>query len=81
MSEFARILSITKAKKTGGHNCYIGICPCHNDTKPSLSIKFLPDRENPLVYCFAGCSFSQLRDYFQSIGLWRESKGKKYVFR
>jgi hypothetical protein len=43
-------------------------CPCHNDTKPSLSVKVTPEGM-VLAHCFAGCEFEKIRAVF---GLPRE---------
>lgn len=41
-----------------GENQYMAKCPCHNDLKASLAIA---EKDNKiLMYCFAGCSNSQI---------------------
>lgn len=39
-------------------NSYIGVCPAHDDEKPSLSISSY--REKILLNCFAGCAFNEV---------------------
>ena len=43
---------------------YLALCPAHEDSKPSLSIKRLDDRV--LVHCFAGCPSC---DVVEAVGL------------
>lgn len=35
-------------------------CPCHKDDRASLNIRVAEDTGKVLLYCFAGCSFSDL---------------------
>lgn len=32
-------------------------CPAHDDSSPSLSVKFLEGSDRVLIYCHAGCEF------------------------
>ncbi len=53
-----RILSsIKEVKKHGDKN--MGLCPAHNDTRPSLSIAEGHDGR-VLLYCHAGCKFDEI---------------------
>ena len=58
----------------GGRRCgkgYIMRCVSHDDKSPSLSIT---DSDNGvLVYCHAGCAFSEISSQLRSMGLWPES--------
>ena len=38
-----------------GSGEFVGCCPSHDDSSPSLTIKELPDGRI-LIHCFAGCS-------------------------
>lgn len=51
------ILRTTKAKSQGS-NQYIGLCPAHGDTNPSLSIKF--DGKNVIFKCHAGYEYKDI---------------------
>jgi len=65
MSKIDNIVSrLEKVKKTGSDQ-YVAICPSHNDKRPSLSIKALPDGKI-LLHCFAECSID---DVLGSLGL------------
>jgi hypothetical protein len=48
-------------------NQFIGVCPVHQGR--SLSVK-LRENQNPLIYCFAGCDFEEVREELISEGLW-----------
>jgi hypothetical protein len=45
------ILSHLQKVKRVGDGRYIALCPCHNDTKPSLNITIKPDGLT-LIHCF-----------------------------
>lgn len=77
-----RIINITNAKKVGEGPDYVGHCPCHDDQSPSLSIKFVSGRDNPLIHCFAGCLFIDLVQRFEELGCWsRLEGGRRHAFR
>lgn len=54
---------LNKVKKSG--NGYTALCPCHDDTKNSLSVSQGEDG-HILISCFTGCSFN---DIIKSMGL------------
>lgn len=74
------LLRITEAKHIGDHQ-YIGLCPCHDDRERSLSIKYLHNKKNPLIYCFAGCEFNDLVVTLKKLGCWNGGKERKNAFR
>lgn len=47
-----------KAKQTGS-GTWIACCPAHDDKRPSLTLRELPDGML-LVHCFAGCSLESI---------------------
>lgn len=49
-------------------------CPCHEDRKPSLSITDGPDGE-PVINCFAGCDWRDVKDTLRQRGLLSERAG------
>lgn len=51
-SEVAAVLDARKI----GDGKWLGRCPAHQDTTPSLSVRAAADRT--LLYCFAGCTAS-----------------------
>ena len=53
---------LEKGRKLGS-NQWMALCPCHGDTKPSLSIRWGRNGDT-LVHCFGHCTWPQLRDYF-----------------
>ena len=55
---------LEKVKRTGKES-YIACCPSHNDKRPSLSLRDLPDGRI-LIHCFAGCDSNSI---LSSIGL------------
>ena len=51
--------------KSAGQNKWIASCPCgqnhkHGDKNQSLSVAYDPQREKLLVYCFTGCTVSEI---------------------
>jgi putative DNA primase/helicase len=55
-----------------GYRCgneYLAHCPVHKDSKPSLSLRDLPDGR-VLVHCFGGCSQDEVIGALASMGLW-----------
>ena len=72
MSNFEKIIELTDAKPSG--NGYVGLCPCHDDKTPSLSISPNPGGLNPLIHCFAGCSQENLIDHFKENEAWTFKK-------
>jgi hypothetical protein len=51
----------------GGRNG-VCICPAHDDTNPSLSIKDTGD-DDVIVHCFSGCDFRDVKDELRNRGL------------
>ena len=49
-------------------NRYMACCPAHDDHNPSFAITQTP--ENILLYCFAGCSQSEVISALQRLDLW-----------
>jgi hypothetical protein len=49
------------------NNQWMALCPCHGDTKPSLSIRCGRNGET-LVHCFASCTQKELLDHFRNLG-------------
>lgn len=39
---------------------YIAVCPCHDDSRPSLEIRWNSQTSKLLINCFVGCSFRQI---------------------
>jgi DNA primase len=52
------ILRTTKAQDKG-NNQFMGLCPVHGDSSPSLSIKI--DGKKALFNCFSGCDHTDVR--------------------
>ncbi len=50
---------------------WMGRCPAHNDRTPSLSIAEGRDGR-PLLFCFAGCEWPDIRDALRARGLWSD---------
>ena len=50
-------------------------CPAHADRSPSLSIRD-GDHGHPIVHCFAGCDFRDVRAALMRMGLWPD-RGRK----
>ncbi|MBL6990125.1 MAG: DUF3987 domain-containing protein [Bacteriovoracaceae bacterium] len=73
-----RIASHTQAKRT--KNGFIGHCPCHHDSNPSLSITATNNKTNPLIYCHAGCSQEDLISYFRRHSLWLSKETSSVSF-
>ena len=49
-------------------NGYVALCPCHEDTDPSLS---LDERNGKVLFrCHAGCSQETLVQHFKDSGVW-----------
>ena len=64
------IISELKGRWHGTHG--IARCPAHEDRTPSLSVK---EREGKLLlYCHAGCDFSEVVDALRSRGLAKEPR-------
>lgn len=65
----------TISNALGGKKCgngYIMCCVAHDDKNPSLSVA---DGSNGLmVYCHAGCSFTEITNALKEKGLWQISK-------
>ena len=58
----------------GGHqhgHDWIARCPAHSDRTPSLSIAETA-HSGRLLHCFAGCSWSAIRDALEAKSLWPE---------
>ncbi len=59
------LTSKLKRVVSAGPNKWLASCPCgrnheHNDQKRSLSVEYDPDTEKLLVYCFTGCSVTEI---------------------
>lgn len=52
-----------------------GPCPVHGGTGGAFALSEKDDG-SPLVHCFAGCSFRDIRDELHSVGLWPETDRK-----
>lgn len=70
-----------RAVKQTGENQYMALCPAHNDTNPSLSIRLSPDGKRIRLHCYAGC---EDKDILSSVGLtvknlYTTESGKKSI--
>lgn len=54
------VLSQLKGVRRSGDG-YVALCPAHDDTRQSLSVKEIEEDE-VLVHCFAGCEFGEVAD-------------------
>ena len=62
----------TIAKALGGRRSgrgWVARCPAHDDRNPSLSIAE-GRAGRPVLFCFAGCQWPEIRDALQAKGLW-----------
>lgn len=73
MSFFEKIISLTNAKPTNSSGSFVGSCPIHVDENPSLSLKQRSEGP-PLVHCFAGCPYKEIRQYFVDKDAWPKQK-------
>jgi len=64
-ASIADVLSRLPSARKSGPNQWMALCPAHDDSTPSLSIKLAADGE-VLLYCHAGCSFD---DIVRAIGM------------
>ena len=55
------------ARRSGDY--WMALCPCHNDTHPSLKIE--DKKGKVLVKCFAGCSQDSVVEALKVRGLWK----------
>ena len=60
------ILERFNGVKKVGTNQFTALCPCHNDTRNSLSIGVSDDGNCTLIHCFAGCGTA---DILREVGL------------
>ena len=60
------ILKRFNGVKKVGTKQFTALCPCHNDTRNSLSIGVSDDGNCTLIHCFAGCVTA---DILKKIGL------------
>ena len=60
------IVKLFKNVKATGTNQFTALCPCHNDTRNSLSIGVSDDGNCTLIHCFAGCDTA---DILREVGL------------
>lgn len=60
------IVKLFKNVKSTGTNQFMALCPCHNDTRNSLSIGVSDDGNCTLIHCFAGCDTA---DILREVGL------------
>ena len=58
------LLSRLDSVRQTGADRWLGRCPAHDDTRPSLSIREIEDRV--LVHCWAGCP---VEDVISAVGL------------
>jgi 5S rRNA maturation endonuclease (ribonuclease M5) len=63
--EVAEALGGGKEKASG--NGYVTLCPCHDDSNPSLSVTDSPD-VGVAFYCFAGCDWKDIREAVKERG-------------
>lgn len=54
----------------GDDNQFVGCCPAHGDTEPSLAMRFVPGKKNPILHCFAGCEFHEIREACVELEMW-----------
>jgi len=54
------ILSRLDGVRPTGADCWLALCPAHDDKRPSLSIREIDDRV--LVHCWAGCSIEDVME-------------------
>jgi hypothetical protein len=71
LEEIATALGGSKVFKNS--NGFMTCCPAHNDNNPSLSISLRHDGKL-LAHCFAGCSFTDVINAIQSLGLLTRNK-------
>lgn len=65
MSGAAALLDRLDGVRKTGPDRAVGICPSHEDRRPSLSVRELDDGR-VLVHCFAGCSVDEV---LRAVGL------------
>lgn len=78
----AKLEEITRFKPIRTGRGYITICPAHDDVGPSLSVARATQGNFALLYCFAGCSYEQIKDKIETgtcISPWTSAKAKKYT--
>ncbi len=59
-------------KRLGGHKHHgysLCKCPAHDDQSPSLSVRSAVDGI-PRLHCFVGCTFQNIVQALQSLGIW-----------
>lgn len=54
-----KVLNLLSKVKRTGDGRYIACCPAHDDSKPSLTIRELPDGR-VLMHCFGGCDIESI---------------------
>jgi len=64
-----RILSVAQGWVKTGDNKYKALCPCHDDTNPSLSIDYDSENQNVLLYCHSCADEKQYGDFLTAWGL------------
>ena len=58
-----------------GHGSYgVARCPAHDDGNPSLSIRDGNGERGPILKCFAGCDWRNIRDELRHRGLWHTER-------
>ena len=57
-ADLTRVLQNIKWKRADQATA---LCPAHDDSSPSFSVRVLPDGE-PLFFCFAGCTYGDIMD-------------------
>lgn len=65
MSVIEEIIRLTRARPSG--DGYVGRCPSHDDSAPSLSFRESGGRL--LLKCFKGCSFESIREALKAQGV------------
>lgn len=70
-ADFDEVVASLKGVK-GRSNQRTALCPAHDDSSASLSVKRGEDNK-AVLHCFAGCSYENI---LRSIGLWQEPTQK-----
>ena len=73
---------ITGFKPIRAGRGYITLCPAHNDVGPSLSVARAKQGDFALLYCFAGCTYKEIRSRIEDgtcVSPWSNAKAKQYA--
>ena len=76
-SELNEILESLDQCYETGDNQWTACCPHHDDTSPSLSIRYDEDTDKLLLHCFAGCEFEDIWNALNSDGHIKTNGTKK----